>query len=50
MERAFIQANFLAVGTSLGHLSTKKIFYDWSYHLGAKIGQREGAGVATTSH
>ena len=34
---------FLPVGSSLGHLSMKK-FSDWTYGLGSKIRQREGAG------
>ena len=40
---SFKQTNLLAVGSSLGRLSMKK-FSDWSYCLGPKIRQREGAG------
>ena len=48
MERAFLQTTFLAVGSSLGHLSMKKNS-DLTYRLGSKIRQREGAeGLATT--
>ena len=36
------QTKFLAVGTSLGHLSMKN-FSNWSYHLVSKIRQREDA-------
>ena len=42
------QTYFLAVGSSLGHLSMKKIL-GWSCHFGPTIRQREGTGrVATT--
>ena len=37
------ETNFLGIGTSSGHLSIKN-FSDWSYRLGPKIRQREGAG------
>ena len=50
MGRAFLQTKFLAVGSSLGHLSMK-MFSDRTYRLGSKIRQREaagGGGVATT--
>ena len=48
-EELLLQTKFLAVGSSLGHLSRKK-FSDQTYHLGSKIRQREdaGAGVTTT--
>ena len=39
----FLQTKFLAVASSLGHLSMKK-FSDWTFCLGSKIRQREGAG------
>ena len=49
MGRAFSQTKFLAVGSSLGHLSMKKNVSDRTYHLGSKIRQRESVGgVATT--
>ena len=51
--RAFLQIEFLPVGSSLGHLSMKK-FSDRTYLLGSKIRQREGAGggdwVVDTPH
>ena len=46
-EELFLQTKFLAVGSSLGHLSMKK-FLDRTYHLGSKITQREGAGGVAT--
>ena len=42
-EELFLQTKFLAVGSSLGHLSMKK-FSDQTYCLGSKIRQREGTG------
>ena len=42
-EELLFQTKFLAVGTSLGHLSIQN-YSDWSWHLGSKIRQREGAG------
>ena len=38
-----MQTNFLAAGSSLGHLSIKS-FSDWTCHLGSKIRQEYGAG------
>ena len=43
MGRDFLQTKFLAVASSLGHLSMKK-FLDRTYRLGSKIRQREDAG------
>ena len=48
-EELLFQTKFLAVGTSLGHLSTKK-FSDWSCRLGPKIRKREGAEEVVTTH
>ena len=42
MGRSFLQTKFLAVGSSLGHLSMKR-FLDWTHRLGPKTRQREGA-------
>ena len=42
-ESFYSKQIFLAVGSSLGHLSMK-IFSDLSYCLGPKVRQREGAG------
>ena len=41
-EELFMQTKFLAVASSLGHLSMKN-FSDQTYRLGSKIKQREGA-------
>ena len=43
MGRAVLLSKFLAIGSSLGHLSIKK-FLDRTYRLGPKIKQKEGAG------
>ena len=40
-EEFLLQTKFLAIGSSLGHLSMKKFRSDC---LGSKIRQREGAG------
>ena len=42
-EEPFLQTKFLAVGSSLRHLSMKN-FSDQTYRLGSKIRQREGTG------
>ena len=42
-EELSLQTKFLAVGSSLGHLSIKN-FSDRTYRLGSKIRQREGVG------
>ena len=42
-RESFYPKKFLAVGTSLWHLSMKN-FPDWSYRLDPKIRQRQGAG------
>ena len=43
MGRTFLQTKSLAVGSSLGHLSMKKIFKS-DLRFGTTIRQREGAG------
>ena len=45
-EEPLLQTKFLAVGSSLRHLSMKN-FSDWTYRLGSKIRQR---GVREKSH
>ena len=47
-EKLLFQTKFLAVGSSLGHLSIKN-FSDRTYHLGPKIRQREDAGQGGNS-
>ena len=42
-EELLFQTKFLAVISSLGHLSIKS-FSDWTNLLGSKIRQKEGAG------
>ena len=42
-EELFLRTKFLAVGSSLGHLSMEQ-FLDQTYRLGSKIRQREGTG------
>ena len=41
--RAVLQTKFLAIGSSLRHLSIKN-FLDRTYRLGLKIKQKDGAG------
>ena len=49
-EELLLQTKFLAVGSSLGHLSMKK-FSDRTCHLGSKIRQKEGCwGVGNHPH